>query len=419
MMSQRVRIGQRPADQRNMLKKFVQSLVVAASLAAVLTMVSDRRGFEELATRAAVASEVRAQGAKCPLSQEYADKADMGLLAVCLKYGLGAYEAAVRYPVPAAKVFAVYGDDETFQKILDRYGPDVIPIVAYFVENGSREFQIRQALGEAVQKIWEGKKPKWELADITREQIGLIAIYHLERRGHEMLAEFEIVDGVAKRKPVARFFLGAKDLLFGGVGDLETILVRGERLPTWKEVGFAALDVTVVAGGVGAAAKVARLGVGTAETVEKSAIRVAAEGAAERNAVRLAAADAVENNAVRVAAENVAETSAVRATAAGAAEKNALRLAAESAYGTISAIGRAGVVIAPVAFAYVAITRPQLIASAGGWIAEQLGFNRFVGIFAVYLIGIFLVLQFLRPLLWCGRIATKPIFYVARRAYSG
>jgi hypothetical protein len=388
-----------------MFKKFLLPFAIAAMIAAILTMVSDRRGFGELAVRAAIADEARAQGAKCPLSQEYTDKADIGLLSVCLKYGLDAYEAAQRYPATAAKVFAVYGEEETFQKVLDRYGHQVIPVVAYFVENGSREFQIRQALGDALQKIWEGKKPKWELADITREQIGLIAIYHLEHRGHEMLAEFEIVDGVAKRKPMARFFLGAKDLLFGGVGDIETILVRGERLPTWKEVGFAALDVTVVAGGVGAAAKVARLGVGTAEVVEKSTVRLAAEGAAGKNTIRLAAAEgAAENNAIRMAAE-------------GSAGNNALRVAAEGAYEAISAVGKAGVLVAPVAFAYVAITRPQLIASAGGWVAEQLGINPLVGIFAVYLIGSFLVLQFLRPFLWCGRIVGKPVFRLARYTY--
>jgi hypothetical protein len=229
-----------------------------------------------------------------------------------------------------------------------------------------------------------------------------------------MLAEFEIVDGVAKRKPMARFFLGAKDLLFGGVGDIETILVRGERLPTWKEVGFAALDVTVVAGGVGAVAKAARLGVGAAETIEKSAVRVAAEGAAERNTIRLAAGGAAGNAAIRVAAEGV-ENNAFRAGAA--AENNTLRLAAEGAYEAIGTVAKVGTIAAPVAFVYVAITRPQLIASAGGWVAEQLGVNRLVGIFAVYLIGVFIVFQFLRPLLWCGRIVGKPVFHLARFTY--
>src|SRR5262245_11442719 len=364
-----------------MFKTFVIPLVLATLTAATLTLVSDRRGFEELAVRAAIAEEARTAEAKCPLSPEYTDTADIRLLSICLRYGLGAYQAARRYPETSAKVFAVYGEDETFQKVLDRLGHTVIPVVAYFVENGSRELQFRQAVSEATQQMWEGKKPKWQPDNITREQIGLIAIYHLERRGHEMLSEFEIVDGVAVRKPMRRVFFAAKDLLLGGVEDIETILVRGERLPTWKEVGFAALDVTIIAGAV---AKAARLGVGAAEAVEKSAVRLAAEGAVEKNSVRLAAEGVAGNNAIRVAAEG--------------------------AYEAISVVGKTGVLVAPVAFAYVAITRPQLVASAGGWIAEQLGGNRIAGIFAVYLIGAFLVLQFLRPLLWCGRTVGKPIF---------
>ncbi len=375
-----------------MFKTFVMPLVFAALTAATLALVSDRRGFEELAIRAAIAEEARATDTKCPLSPEYTDTADIRLLSICLRYGLGAYQAARRYPETSAKVFAVYGEDETFQKILDRLGHQVIPVVAYFVEHGSREFQFRQAAGEAMQQIWEGRTPKWQPASITREQVGLIAIHHLERRGHEMLAEFEIVDGTAIRKPMRRFLFAAKDLLFGGVEDIETILVRGERLPTWKEVGFAALDVTIIAGGVGAVAKAARLGIGTAEAVEKSAVRLAAEGAAEKNSVRLAAEGAVGNNAIRVAAEG--------------------------AYEAISVVGKTGLLVAPMAFAYLAVTRPQLVASAGGWIAERLGGNRITGIFAVYLIGIFLVLQFFRPLWWCGRAVGKPIFRLARYAYT-
>jgi hypothetical protein len=374
-----------------MFKKFVMSFGIAALIAALLAMASDRRGFEELAFRAAFADEARAQGSKCPLSPEYIDKADIGLLSICLRYGLSAYEAARRYPATAPKVFAVYGEDEIFWMVLERYGHPVIPVIAFFVEHGSREFQIRQAVGDALQQMWDGKKPKWKLADITREQIGLIAIYRLAARGNEMLAEFEIVDGRAKRKPMTRLMLGLKDLLVGGVEDIETILVRGERLPSWKEVGFAALDVTIVAGGIGAVANAARLGVGTVETIEKSTVRLAAEGAAEKNTVRLAAAE-------------------------GTAENNVIRVSAGGAYEAITNVGKTGIFLAPIAFAYVAITRPQLIASAGGWVAEQFGSNRFVGVFAVYLIGTLLVLHFFRPLWWCLRTVGKPIFRVARYA---
>ena len=212
-----------PLWKSGMFKTFVIPLGFAALTAATLALVSDRRGFEELALRAAIAEEARATNTKCPLSPEYTDTADIRLLSICLRYGLGAYQAARQYPETSVKVFAVYGEDETFQKILDRLGHEVIPVVAYFVEHGSREYKLRQAVGEAMQQMWEGRKPKWQPANITREQIGLIAIYHLERRGHEMLAEFEIVDGAAVRKPMRRFFFGLKDLLLGGVEDIETI----------------------------------------------------------------------------------------------------------------------------------------------------------------------------------------------------
>jgi hypothetical protein len=100
----------------NVFKKLILSLGIAALIAAVLAMVSDQRGFEELAVRAAIADQTGAHGTKCPLSWEYTDKADIGLISICLKYGLGAYAAAQRYPATAAKVFAVYGEDETFQR---------------------------------------------------------------------------------------------------------------------------------------------------------------------------------------------------------------------------------------------------------------------------------------------------------------
>jgi len=364
-----------------MSSKPVLSLLIAALIAILLAEFSDRRGFEELTARAAIADEASALGTKCPLSKGYIDTAEIGLLSICLKYGLAAYEAAQRYPETAARVFAVYGEDEVFQKVLDRYGHAVIPVIAYFVENGSREFQIRQAVADVVQQIWAGNEPTWKLADITREQIGLIAIYRLAARGNEMLAEFEIVDGRAKRKPMTRIILGLKDLLLGGVGDIETILVRGERLPSWKEVGLGALDVTVIAGGIGAVAKAARVGVETGEVAEKSTVRLAAEEGA-------------------------------------IAKKSTLGLAAEGAYEAVSLVGKTAGVVSPIAFAYVAITRPQLVASAGGWIAEQLGADRSLGIFVVYWIGIFLVFRILRPAFWFARAVGKPISRLARHAYK-
>jgi hypothetical protein len=336
-----------------MRKSFILSLVVAFVVAVLVTAAADQRPFEEIAERATIAEQANAPGTRCPLSRQYIDEADLGLLRICLKYGLSAYEAAQRYPESAAKVFAVYGDDETFQRILDQYGHPVIPVVAYFVENGSFKFQARQTLSEILEQLRQGQKPKWEPAELTREQIGLLAIYEISTRGHEILAEFEIVDGVAKPKPVTGFIFEVKQFLLGGVGDVEKVLVRGERLPTWQEVGLAGLDATIIVGGVGAITKVARAG-GDALVEESTGLSMA-----------------------------------------------------EGAYETIGAVGKTVVRIGPYAFLYVLVTRPTFILSLGGWVAEQFGINRYVGIFAVSFMGMLLGLQLLRPLIWCGHAAGR------------
>jgi hypothetical protein len=331
--------------RRKMPIKLILKLVVALVLAVLIAPTSDQRPFEEVAKRAAAAEETSKPGTKCPLSREQVDKTDLSLLSICLSYGLGAYDAAQRYPNIATNVFSVYGDDEKFQEILSQYGHQVIPVIAYFVENGPVDTRVRFALGEGLKKIWTGEAPALSLNEATPEQLGLIAIYEIASRGHEMLAEFEIVDGVARRKPITAFVLGTKYFLAGGISDVEKVMVRGERWPTWKEAGSALLDSAIIFGGAGAVTKVAR-------------------------------ADEL-------------------------AEKSGARLFVESAYKTIRTVGTTSLYMAPVALIYLAITKPQLIPALGGWIVEQLGFNRYVGIVAVCFIGVFAVIELFWPLIWC------------------
>jgi hypothetical protein len=332
------------SSRSKMWKRSISLLAIATLLATLPTMQADRRGFDELLVRAAMAGEADTDGAKCPLSRDVADRITLPMLTICHAYGLSAYEAARRYPEGAARIFAVYGQDPVYQRVLDTYGHQVIPIIIYYVEHAPNTANARTG-----QRI------------ITPEQYGLIAIEQIDRRGHEMLSGFEIVGDQAKSKWLTQILFGAKNLLVGGIFDVETVLSRGERLPTWKEVGWAVLDATIVAGTVGAVAKVAR------------------------------------------------EVHAV-----GVAEKSTLRLASEGAVEAVTALGMTTSRIAPIAVAYVAVTRPYLIASGGGWIAEQLGFSRFVGIYAVYLIGIWFVLLALRPLWRLLKFATAPFRYILR-----
>jgi hypothetical protein len=342
-----------------MIKRFILSVTIAAIGSLLLTKAADQRPFEELMQRAVISDQARSFSTNCPLSQEYIDKADLSLLAICSENGIDAYFAARRYPVSGPKIFALYGKDQTFRAILDRYGHQIIPVVAFYVENGSLVYQYRQALGEVFRRMWAGQQPSWEPDKITPEQIGLIVINQIDVRGQEILAEFEIVDGAARRKPIASAFLETKDFLFGGIDNLETILVRGERLPTWAELGDAALDTTLIVGGVGALGK----------------IRVLAREAQ------------IEGAAV---------------------EKGSARSIVRGAYGAISGLSTA-YTVGSLSVLYVAVTHPSLLISAAGWIAEELGFNRVIGIFVAYFIVLLPALILLSPLLWCWLLAVWPL----------
>jgi hypothetical protein len=177
-----------------------------------------------------------------------------------------------------------------------------------------------------------------------------MAIDLIAERGYEMLAEFEVVDGVAKFKPLTSIFFGAKNVLLGNAFELEKTLVRAERHPTWTEVGLAAADIALVSIGTGVV------------------------------------------------------VNAARATAGRSTGRLSLRESVAGAYGAIRAVAKGSGYAVPAALVYVAVTRPQLIASAGGWIAENLGLSRVVGIFAVYLVGISMLVQLLLPLIACVKI---------------
>ena len=224
------------------------------------------------------------------------------------------------------------------------------------VIGASTQYLLAETFGQGVSRLWNEGRMGVGLAELTPEQYGLIAIHELSRRGHEMLSEFEIVDGVAARKPLTRVLLGAKNLVLGGVSDLEAVIARGERLPTWSEMGWAVVDTAIVVGGIGTVART----------------------------VQVARAPAV----------------AMRGTARVAY----LRAAGQGAVRSLATVGKAAGMAAAVAIPYVAITRPHLVASAGGWLAEQAGLPGWVGVFAAYAVLCFALAVLARivlgPLLW-------------------
>jgi hypothetical protein len=348
-------------------------IAVALAVSVILTLRwgwTERAGFEDELAHAVLSEEIRRGDSRCPLSTQAIDRAPLWLLHACAAGGLDWHKAAALYGDDAANVFGVYGQDQVFTDVFERFGHPVVPVIAYFVRNGSKQYRLQETVGRGLSRLWHDGEFSFGLADLTPEQYGLVAIHELADRGHELLSEFEIVGGVAVRKQFTRTVLGAKNILLGGVSDLEGVLARGERLPTWGEIGWAAFDGVIVVGAVGGAAKALR--------AARAPIAAAGRGPA-------------------------------RMTHFGVAGRGTIR--------SLATVGKAAGVAAIVAIPYVAITRPHLVAAAGGWLAEQAGLPAWLGVFAAYALLCLVVGTLLRiilgPLAWTIQTTVRCLSWIA------
>ena len=346
------------------------ALVVATTLTVRWNRIA-QPSFEVAIERATLEEQIDRKDSKCPLNVAAAGRSQPWVLAACASGGLGWYEAADAYGDDAAKVFLVFGQDPSLKEIFQQLGPPVIPVIAYFVKNGSTQYLVQEAIGQGIAQLWNGGSVSPPI-ELSPEQYGLIAIEELRSRGHEMLSEFEIVDGVAVRKQFTRSLFAAKNIVFGGISDLEAVIARGERLPTWSEVGWAALDTTIVVGGFGAAAKTL--------TVAKAPTALAG-----RNMARFATLKTAGRGAVR----------------------------------SLMTVGKVAGAASVIALPYIALTRPYLLTGAAAWVAEQTGLPGWVGAFLAYL-AFFLVFALIfriivRPFVWGTRNLARLINWVAVR----
>ena len=338
-----------------MKKTLLLAFFTAAVLAGTLTSLArPRQGFEEdLAQLDALVS--------CPLKEGGLKNIPTDVVAVCAKYGDVAFRIAQRYPDKAPRLFALYGDLPQWKEVLDRYGHEVIPLVWYF-QQGSKEIQVRQALGRAVEGLLHGERPVFKIEDMTPEQFGYVAILMLDDRGYDLLGQFEFKDGEARRRPVQGVLSTLKELLFGGVSQLERVLVRGERWPTFGEIGSAALDVAVVAGGMSAITR----------------LRIAGEAAEDARA----------------------------ATRFG--RLSALEVSSGAIGDSVLTVGRKVVpAAAVVGVAYLAVSHPHIVTGAGQWIAERVGVAPWVGAFGIWLLLLIPIMMVISPLVSATRLSIK------------
>jgi hypothetical protein len=185
---------------------------------------------------------------------------------------LSARLALRRYPEMAARVIALYGAAEPFERVLRRYGPEAIPPIHYFVAHELTSLELRSWLREPPVPAGTGGGDAAAKRPVVR---GWYAIAFIERSGHDFLGQF-VTDGQGRVSWVQseRLATATKRLFTSGVTGLEAKWHRGDAL-AMEDFGWAAVDVLAPL----AAFKLVRAGKAGGRTAKSGRLAPAGSGA--------------------------------------------------------------------------------------------------------------------------------------------
>jgi hypothetical protein len=171
------------------------------------------------------------------VARALADERDDRLLAAALE----------QYPEQTPAIAITYGHLELFREQLARFGPQVVPIVAAY-QNALTIADALQIAGQALDAV--GGRMDADLAPLTPEERGLIALLKMREEGNAFVGQWEITaGGAARRVPSRLVTLGGAELLAGGLTELERRIVQ-ERAVDWRTYGLAAVDLAAIGAGV-------------------------------------------------------------------------------------------------------------------------------------------------------------------------
>lgn len=187
--------------------------------------------------------------------------------------------ALAQYPDTAPAILITYGHLVLFREQLARFGPQVVPIVAAY-QNALTIADALQLAGQALESAGQrlaGDPQVADLAPLTPEERGLVALFKMREEGNAFVGQWEITaGGAARRVPSRLVTLGGPEFLAGGLTALERRVVQ-ERAIDWQTYGLAAVDLAAIASGAALlrfAARGARAGKAGAGAGARSAVAV-------------------------------------------------------------------------------------------------------------------------------------------------
>jgi hypothetical protein len=166
--------------------------------------------------------------------------------------------ALIKYGDHAKRVLEAYGDEPRLHALLTRFGEQVVPPIAFFMEN---DLLVLKLLDTAVGLVETAKKMSRRalrhadgeaLAPAPPELFntpfkrGLLAMAHTDRDGHRFLAQFDVqADGTARWNMTDRMAASGEKAVLGGLRDFETKHNIGERIGV-ADIVWAGADVAVM-----------------------------------------------------------------------------------------------------------------------------------------------------------------------------
>ncbi len=234
-----------------------------------------------------------------------------------------AWLALRKYPQKAPRLLDWYGQDLDFQNILEQFGPEVIPVIDYFVTHSILSLNALNAVTQTASSIEQESKSMWhnltgtapaniapvdqstnqpkdQSIELTPEQRGWAAIHDIRLEGNHFLGQFDIDStGNAHWNTTDRITQDVGRFLTSGIADVERKHDLNEKI-TATDMGWAAVDALPVVAGL----KLLKLGKVGAETAKETK---AVEAVAKSKAGKLAAKESKT-------AESVAKTGWIERT---------------------------------------------------------------------------------------------------------
>ena len=305
-----------------------------------------------------------------------------------------AWLALRKYPQQTPRILDWFGEDPDFQGILEQYGPEVIPVIDYFVTHTIQSLNAINAVTQTATTIAQESKSMWhnltgtaptdtspgdkptdqptsqpqdQSIELTPEQRGWAAIHDIRLEGNHFLGQFDVDSaGNAHWNTTDRITQDVGRFLTSGIADVERKHELNEKI-TAADIGWAAVDAVPVIAGL----KLLKLGKVGAETAKETKVL---EAVSKTKTGKLAAKEGK-------AAESVAKTGWIERTGLLARDlaPSFLRKAAW------------------LATTYIVITHPELLSSLFVHLGNLLGAPAWLSLLLGWT-SVFYILLF--PLMW-------------------